>query len=241
MIERLPETKLFTLCIASDHLACDIDDGTTGCLRCNARAPTICCELCHPPPFVDFARVDVARPKKGRNRARITPYDLQPHDMELRRALDDFRKAETIKQFSLATLKNSGPGIILPNKILQRIVDCAHTSKIPNVEELKFQTRWQHADTLGAHILTLVSANAPPAPPPVTPKPRRLVHPSPANGLLASVPAVLLRKCGRCGEYGHISTSHFPTRMLISPTNNFEQDLMPKSAHYMFLRQGKRT
>ncbi|KZP14844.1 P-loop containing nucleoside triphosphate hydrolase protein [Athelia psychrophila] len=98
----------------------------------------------------EFARVDVeGRKRTRRNRAHIPKYDTQPHNMELRKALHQFRKDETIKVFNLVTLKNIGPSIILSNALLDRIVDCAHVRKISTIDHLKHETQWNRADACG--------------------------------------------------------------------------------------------
>jgi hypothetical protein len=59
--------------------------------------------------------------------------------MELRNALNEFREKETIKKFGLSRLKNSGPGLIMPDAVLKRIVDCAHMQKIGNKDDLQIK------------------------------------------------------------------------------------------------------
>ena len=56
--------------------------------------------------------------------------------MELHDALNEFQENQTIKKFGLSHLKHSGPGLIMPNAALQRIIDCAHMLKIRSKDDL---------------------------------------------------------------------------------------------------------
>ncbi|KAF7967710.1 hypothetical protein HWV62_33295 [Athelia sp. TMB] len=193
---------------ASDHILCDPrTPNNTGCLRCAIHPPSICCELCNPDDFANFARVNVNGRKRARNRARIPKYDAQPHDMELRHALHQFRKDETIKVFGLATLKNIGPSIILSNSLLDRIVDCAHVRKISTLDQLKHETQWSRADSCDAVILSLIKTHAPPVPLVAARAPPVLIQPSPTNGLLTPVKAIALKQCSSCKGMGHIRSN----------------------------------
>ncbi|KAF7964397.1 hypothetical protein HWV62_8639 [Athelia sp. TMB] len=192
----------------SDHILCDPNTpNSTGCSRCAIHAPLICCELCSPDDFADFARVDVEGRKRARNRARIPKYEAQPHDMELRRALHLFRKNETIKVYGLSTLKNIGPSIILPNALLDRIVDCAHVGKISTIDQLKHETQWSRADVSGPSVLALITAHALPIQPAAVRAPIPLIQPSPANGLVAPVRAIAPKQCSSCKAFGHIKSN----------------------------------
>jgi hypothetical protein len=103
----------------SDHLDCQ-PDSPAGCSRCIIRQPSICCELCNPQLFEGFAQVDLkARPKRPRKRSPIKDYKPDACDLNLRDALHRFRQQETIKKFGHSGLKNSGPGLTMPNEVLQ--------------------------------------------------------------------------------------------------------------------------
>ncbi|KZP32768.1 hypothetical protein FIBSPDRAFT_722178 [Athelia psychrophila] len=196
------------LCTESDHLDCNPHTpNNTGCLRCIVRKPQVCCELCDPATFKDFARVDVeGRKCLRRNRAHVPKYDTQPHDMQLRKALHQFRKDETIKTFNLATLKNLGPSIVMSNKTLDRIVDCAHIHKITTISQLKHETQWSRADTYGVAVIALIVVHSPSIPPVPARAPAILIQPSPTNGLVTPVTAITPKKCSSCKALGHIST-----------------------------------
>ena len=123
------------------------------------------------------------------------------YDMGLRDALNDFREQETIKKFGKSQLKNSGPGLIMPNDILKRIVDCVHAQKITNKDDLQLETRWSHVDLFADTVLAIINM---------------CCHPSPAPGvanydssaLTATIKRVLKvgqSRCGACGEVRHNS------------------------------------
>lgn len=165
--------------------------------------PTICCELCHPDPFADFALPDLqARPKRGRNRATIKDYKSEPRDLQLMDALDDFREQETVKEFGKITLRTTGPSLIMSNEILKRLVDCAHYFKIKNKGDLVHETRWSRAEKYSEKILALIQSHSPPPPPPA---PLEGVALTPTTGKPAKGSG--LSRCGACGELGHISKS----------------------------------
>src|ERR1700676_5466302 len=72
-----------TTLTASDHKACL----PSGCQRCIISAPLICCELCSPQIFEDFAVVDLSLcPKPRPGRSRIQSFKPNSHDMDLRSA-----------------------------------------------------------------------------------------------------------------------------------------------------------
>ncbi|KAJ7769206.1 P-loop containing nucleoside triphosphate hydrolase protein [Mycena maculata] len=77
---RFPATIYFgNDTITSDHLTCR-PDLVDGCTRCNGITPTICCELCTPEKFLDFARVDLPKTKQQPKRARIVDYKAERVD-----------------------------------------------------------------------------------------------------------------------------------------------------------------
>ena len=62
--------------------------------------------------------------------------------MNLRNALHEFRKEKTIEKFGCACLRDTGPGIIMADDVLFRILDCAHFNVIETPEQLAKETRW---------------------------------------------------------------------------------------------------
>ncbi|KAJ7800013.1 hypothetical protein B0H13DRAFT_2390679 [Mycena leptocephala] len=194
--------------MASDHLQCR-DDLPDGCPRCAAKLPPVCCELCTPAHFVSFAIVDLPKPAPIPSKSRNKPYKAEARDMQLRDALHEFRRAATVMKFSRAVLKNSGPGVVMSNEVLQRIVDCAHWHKIDSTEQLERETRWAGVPDFGAKVVALINEHCPkpavPAEPDSTPFAVR-----DDNGINISAPGKLVksRKCSKCNAPDHIGNVH---------------------------------
>jgi ATP-dependent DNA helicase RecQ len=113
--------------------------------------------------------------------------------MNLRDALHEFRRNATVKKFSRAILKNSGPGVVMSNEILQRIVDCAHFHKIESREQLERETRWAGAGEFGDEIVDLIGKHRPKSPPTAD-----------EGDASSSSRLVKSRKCSKCGALDHI-------------------------------------
>ncbi|KAF7353121.1 p-loop containing nucleoside triphosphate hydrolase protein [Mycena sanguinolenta] len=125
----------------SDHLQCR-DDLPDGCPRCVVKPSSICS------PQIP-------------SKSRIAAYEADVVDMSLRDELHQFRREATVKKFSRAVLRDNGPGIIMSNEVLQRIVDCAHFHKIESQEQLKRETRWAGAAEFGDEVLSLIAKHRP--------------------------------------------------------------------------------
>ncbi|KAJ7721901.1 P-loop containing nucleoside triphosphate hydrolase protein [Mycena metata] len=194
----------------SDHRECrpDLPDG---CPRCAAQTPPICCELCTPAHFANFAHVDL--PLKGQvapSRSRLAEYKADALDMKLRDVLHQFRRDKTTTKFGRIVLKNSGPGMVMSNEVLQRIVDCAHFHKIRSTEQLARETRWASAGEFGAEVLALILEHRPP-PVEAPPAPPVLVTVTPlgpsATNAETTGRSVRVRKCNKCRTPGHIASN----------------------------------
>jgi hypothetical protein len=123
------------------------------------------------------------------------------YDMGLCDALNDFREQETIKKFGKSGLKNSGPGLIMPDDILKRIVDCVHAQKIANKDDLQLETRWSRVDLFADAVLAIIDMCRRPSL-----APGAANHDSPAlTATIKKVPKVGQSRCGACGEVGHNS------------------------------------
>ncbi|KAI0037860.1 hypothetical protein FA95DRAFT_1354181 [Auriscalpium vulgare] len=94
-------------------------------------------------------------------------YEPSRSDMALRKALHAFRRARTVALFDAAILRSYGPGIIMPNAILERIVDAAHVHQIMDVDDLIEVTHWDRAADRGADIIEIINTHVPL--PPATP------------------------------------------------------------------------
>ncbi|KAJ7767607.1 hypothetical protein B0H16DRAFT_1412044 [Mycena metata] len=190
----------------SDHLLCRPDlEG--GCTRCKVVPAGHCCELCTPAEFAQFAHVDLPKPKQQPSRSRIADYKAGRIDFALRDDLHAFRKARTIELRGRAIFRSLGRGLIMPDDVLQRIVDCAHFHKIQTCTELLKETRWHRVSEDGEQILHLIHQHRPPPPPhPPPPTPPAFVTPlrviNTNGSVMLSTPKV--RQCSKCGLYGHI-------------------------------------
>ncbi|KAJ7214689.1 P-loop containing nucleoside triphosphate hydrolase protein [Mycena rebaudengoi] len=196
----------------SDHKACrtDLPDG---CPRCVSKSPPICCELCTPSYFESFAIVDLPKAAPIPSRSRLKPYKAESDDMTLRDALHDFRLAATVTKFGRAVLKNNGPGMVMSNEVLQRIVDCAHQYKIQSMDQLMKETRWAGTGEFGLEVIDLINIHRP------IPKVPDLPAAAPLTARDDNIPAtpslklVQARKCSKCGLAGHnVSNQKFHPR-----------------------------
>lgn len=130
------------------------------------------------------------------------------YDLTLRDALHQFWKQKTLERFGRVTLKNHGPGLIMSDEVLTRIVDCAHWGRIHSGESLAKETKWTRVDEYGEAILKLVRDHARPAPPlasafVVTPLGARVVATN-TNATASTTRTVRQYKCGTCGSTEHI-------------------------------------
>lgn len=58
-------------------------------------------------------------------------------------------------------LINIGPSIIMPDGVLDWIVDCTHFFKIKTVDDLSHETHWSKACQYGMDIITIVHSTIP--------------------------------------------------------------------------------
>ncbi|KAH9833827.1 P-loop containing nucleoside triphosphate hydrolase protein [Rhodofomes roseus] len=118
-----------------DHLECD-PSSPSGCQRCAPSVSLVCCDLCHPLAFEELATT-FTRPMKGTRKSTIKPYDSGQADLDLRNALVKWRAEETSTRYGPAALRNHGGSLILPDKALDRVIDCAHAGKLLSLEDVK--------------------------------------------------------------------------------------------------------
>ncbi|KAJ6562922.1 hypothetical protein B0H10DRAFT_2116636, partial [Mycena sp. CBHHK59/15] len=193
----------------STHLECR-PDIPGGCPRCKMTDSKVCCELCSPDDFVDFAHVDIAKPKQQPSRSRIAAFKARPVDMALKNDLHLFRKERTIAVISRASFRNHGAGAIMSDEVLDRIVECAHFGKIQTTADLVKETHWHRAAEDGAKILALIGQHHPiPVPPLTAPFNSPLRATTISNIPVPTMPGPSTpknRKCRKCGLFGHIGT-----------------------------------
>jgi hypothetical protein len=77
-------------------------------------------------------------------------------DFKLIDALDDWQEDTAQKLYGQAHLHDLGPGLVMPNNILNRIVECAHFHKIKSPADLLRETHWSGVDEHGDDIVTLI-------------------------------------------------------------------------------------
>ena len=77
-------------------------------------------------------------------------------DFEFRRELDGFWRRKMLECFRRAHLQNLGPGIIISDTILKRIIDYARVRKISSVESLQHEMKWAHASELGGEVIQII-------------------------------------------------------------------------------------
>jgi hypothetical protein len=106
-----------------------------------------------------------------------------------------------MEKFGRSVLKNARPGVIMPNAILDCIVDCAHYGKIQNINELTRETHWNYSNEYGEDILTLIYVSHPPPPSPVNNPPQSSMT---APSLNQELKVVKQRVGSRCQSIGHI-------------------------------------
>jgi hypothetical protein len=144
------------------------------------------------------------------SRSRISSYKADALDMNLRDVLHEFRRGATTTKFGRVVLKNSGPGVVMSNEVLQRIVDCAHFYKIQSTEQLARETRWAGAGEFGEAVIALIKEHRPapeePLPALVTTTP---LGPRTTNTETSVGRSVQLRKCSKCHTAGHIGILFF--------------------------------
>lgn len=77
--------------------------------------------------------------------------DVRFHD-----ALHEFRREKTLQLFGRRHLHNWGPGTVMGDTTLKRIIDCSRAYKLGSMEALVRETKWTRAGEYGNDILQLV-------------------------------------------------------------------------------------
>lgn len=87
-------------------------------------------------------------------------------DVAVRSEIEAWRCQETRKTYGKTHLRNLGPGLIMAESIRDRIVMCAHVSKIHTIEDLEKETKWGGANQFGDAIIAIINKHYPPEPAP---------------------------------------------------------------------------
>ncbi|KAG2082329.1 uncharacterized protein F5147DRAFT_590419 [Suillus discolor] len=191
----------------SDHHQCDALE-TSGCLQCLITQSSVCCDIHTPAYFVPFISA-ILKQQKQLSRSHLVKFSMASLDFKLIDMLKDWQEETTLKLYGHAHLYDLGPGIIMPNSILDCIVECAHFYKIKSTADLVKETCWSGANKHGDEIIVLIHQVCP-LPTPLTSAPLQ-PHTNPSNANASvSVPRNAKRKmrCSACGEEGHNARNH---------------------------------
>ncbi|KAF8219277.1 hypothetical protein L208DRAFT_1341853, partial [Tricholoma matsutake] len=199
-----------------DHQQCN-PAVPEGCHRCALPTSWICCDLHNPTPF-NFFKVSPQKSDRLPPWSRLVlGYKMVGEDHQLREALDNWWEKATAARYGWAHLHDLGPTLIMPNEVLNRIIDCAHYHKINSTSELKNETRWDEIEQCGDEVLEIIQCLRPQvsAASPLTTTPLRTL-PTPIR---PSTPALNLAspnlptstttanhsksRCSTCGLVGH--------------------------------------
>ncbi|KAI1781685.1 P-loop containing nucleoside triphosphate hydrolase protein, partial [Ganoderma leucocontextum] len=181
-----------------------------GCARCRLSPSPICCSLCTPDHAAFAILPPSPPPQPSVPRASTVPnkYTMSITDHDLHDTLDQFRRARTQEEFGVAILNNLGPGLVMGNAILERIVDCARVHKLGTLESLYRETKWDLTWELGERVLDLVKNYYPPPAP--APLPLNVLGNTDANvgGVSGSNSRGVCKKiCSACHQLGHIRSN----------------------------------
>ncbi|KAG1867710.1 hypothetical protein F4604DRAFT_1584981 [Suillus subluteus] len=102
--------------------------------------------------FAGFISVIPKRTKQP-SHSHIAKFSMASTDFKL---VDDWQEDTTQKLYGQAHLHDLGPGLVMPNNILNRIVECAHFHKIKSPADLLRETRWSGVNKPGDDIVTLI-------------------------------------------------------------------------------------
>ncbi|KAG1806002.1 uncharacterized protein BJ212DRAFT_1283124, partial [Suillus subaureus] len=211
--------KVFNVCFDNeaadfDHLNCD-PEHIIGCSHCLVLQPMICCDIHHPNHFSTCSSPTDELSATSQHSC-IPKYKQEASDLALLDALYDWHEEKTISIYGWAHLSDLSPSLVLPNSMLDHIIDCIHHHKIHSVLELKKETWWMDADRFGNEVVLLIQMLAPPGASPfaITPlsctssatntnvPPSTPSTPSPCLATTSNAPKPK-NKCSTCSQKGH--------------------------------------
>ncbi|KIJ27530.1 hypothetical protein M422DRAFT_271266 [Sphaerobolus stellatus SS14] len=169
------------------------------CQRCFPRTPPLCCDLCNPelmeifnikePDMVDQEDKEVGeedeemeaegevneQDQEGTTRRRkVGSYIESKEDKELRKELWKWRAGVFNKRWPLGDPLCMGETLVLPDCILDRIVDLGHAKLITKEEDICSQTRWVDPWKYSKDIFEIIQCVNPPVPKLFTSTPREI-------------------------------------------------------------------
>ncbi|KAG1762510.1 P-loop containing nucleoside triphosphate hydrolase protein [Suillus placidus] len=186
-----------------DHITCD-PSNSDGCTRCAPLTPSVCCDIHNPDTLSPNT---TSLPSKAIYRSRILKYEMGPREFQLRDALEDWRESVTSRIYGDSTLNDYGPGVTMPDSVLDRIVDCAHHHKVSTTDDLRKETRWSAVDRFGSDVIAIIQRIIPvPVLQPVLTTTRR-PQPNLPSTTQSNLPLVARKqpRCSACGIEGHTS------------------------------------
>ncbi|KAG2344669.1 hypothetical protein BDR05DRAFT_947343 [Suillus weaverae] len=149
-------------------------------------------------------------------RSRLTKHEMGPKEHELCDSLEDWQEAATERIYGGSNLNDYGPSLVMPDSVLDCIVDCAHYKKIVTIDDLRKETQWSGVDQFGGDVIAVIHCIIPvPIPVPVftsnplQPLPRQSVNITSLNTQAAAhplAPTVTNQKqsrCSACNLEGH--------------------------------------
>ncbi|KAJ7582033.1 P-loop containing nucleoside triphosphate hydrolase protein [Mycena floridula] len=184
--------------------------------RCVPRQTRLCCAHCSPN---DFPLLDVPpAPKKkcGKNKIKLPPFTMSSTDNSFHASLNNWRERK-MKERGLGDDEFYGPQLILPNPIRDQIIGLVHHGHLDSPQGLLDQTKWCYSLEYGEEILRLAEIHAPS--PVIPPSPFTRTPLAKPGSAASSIPMSPLatrqrlvtqptrptsRKCGSCGQTGHI-------------------------------------
>lgn len=136
--------------------------------RIPSPAPGVSSTSYPPPPDAAASSIQATLPTGHGNvqakqtKTRINPYISTDNDKQLRTALTRWRQQQTIDTHGHAILKAVGSALVLPNGVMDRIVDCAHYGVLGSMQDLRREIQWSRVDEFGEQVLELIKKIAPP-------------------------------------------------------------------------------
>lgn len=132
-------------------------------------------------------------------RSRLAPYQLLPVDMSLKDELCSWRREAAIAKFGAGNVRMLGPGLIMANSVVERIVNAAHYLKINDIDDLRKESQWEGSAEHAAEVVELICKLRPSTALVTTPLQLRQ-----ANSSTSGIPLVKkMIHCSQCGQVGH--------------------------------------
>ena len=98
------------------------------------------------------------------SKSSLKKYKKGEREQRLSQALNAWRQRVTVEKYGEAILRDVGSSLVLPNELLERLVDCSHYGKITNMEQLGKEVDWILADEYGPEVVRLIMDVCPPQP-----------------------------------------------------------------------------